>query len=333
MTRISPTRTSGKLVTIVGGSGFIGRHLVQRLAREGWRIRVAVRRPNEVPEMRVGGDVGQIQIVQANARYPESLIKAVEGSDVVINLAGLRYQVGKQKFRAVHVEGARNVAEAAAKVGATKFVHLSALAADASASSLYAQTKAEGEDEVRAAFPGATILRPSMVFGPDDMFLNTIATLVRMTPIVPLIGFGKTKFQPLFINDLIDAFVAVLGADDSAGRVYELGGPEEVSFAALVRELASQMNRPRLFVPWPFWAMRFDAFFLQLVQLIRIKPLMTVDQVRMLEHDNVVSGNEAVGSLADLGVSNPVAISALLPAYMTRFRKHGQFDELPTAQA
>lgn len=333
MTRSSFAQNSGKLVTIIGGSGFIGRHLVQRLARDGWRIRVAVRRPNEVPEMRVGGDVGQIQIVQANVRFADSVTRAVEGSDVVINLAGLRYQVGKQKFRSVHVDGARNVAEAAAAAGVSRLVHLSALAADEASPSLLAQTKAEGDDEVRAAFPGVTILRPSMVFGPDDMFLNKFATLVRMTLVVPLIGFGKTKFQPLYVNDLIDAFVSVLGNDATAGRVYELGGPEEVSFDGLVRELASQMNRPRIFVPWPFWATRINAYFFQMVRLIRIRPLMTVDQVRMLETDNVVQGGEGVGSLADLGVTNPVAISALLPTYMTRFRKHGQFDERPTAEA
>ena len=176
-------------------------------------------------------------------------------------------------------------------------------------------------------------MRPSVIFGPDDGFLNKFGSLVRMTPIVPLIGFGKTKFQPIYINDLVDGFVRAIEDDATVGRIFELGGPEVVSYDGLVRELAQQMGRSRLFVPVPFWAMKFDAWLLQLVKYIRLRPLVTVDQVRLLEEDNVVTGEDGVGVLADLGVQDPVAISALLPTYMTRFRKHGQFDERPTAHS
>lgn len=324
--------STGKLVTLVGGSGFIGRHLVQRLAREGWRVRVAVRRPNEVPELRVSGDVGQVQLVQANVRHPASIAAAVEGSDVVINLVGLLFQTGKQKFRAVHVEGARTVAEAAAAAGVPRLVHLSALGADDTSASLYAQTKAEGERAVSEAYPGATILRPSVVFGPDDGFVNRFGAMVRMMPVVPLIGFGKTKFQPIFINDLVDGFVAAIKSEETIGRTYELGGPEIMSFADVVREFAALMDRPRLFVPVPFWFAKMKAFFLSLVKLIRLRPLLTVDQVRLLQADNVVEGGEGIGTLADLGVTHPVTLSSVLPSYLTRFRKHGQFDERPTVE-
>lgn len=325
---------TGQLVTIFGGSGFVGRHLVQRLAREGWRIRVAVRRPNEVPELKTGGDVGQIQIVQANVRHEGSVIEAVQGADVVINLVGLLVQGGKQKFKAVHIDGADTIARAAMAAGAKQLIHLSALSADLNAASLYAQTKADGELATLEAFSGATILRPSVIFGPDDGFFNRLASLVRMTAIVPLIGFGKTKFQPIFIKDLIDGFVAVINDPDKQGKIYELGGPDVMSLSDVLRSLAFEMDRARAFVPWPFWATRINAFFLQMPHtFLRIPPLLTVDQVRLLEIDTVVSGGEGLGTIADLGVENLTPTSAVVPGYMTRFRKHGQYDPRPVQKA
>jgi uncharacterized protein YbjT (DUF2867 family) len=334
---ISPQKESdmtGQLVTIFGGSGFVGRHLVQRLAREGWRIRVAVRRPNEVPEIKTGGDVGQIQIFQANVRHEGSVLEAVEGADVVINLVGLLVQGGKQKFKAVHVDGADTVARAARAAGAKQLIHMSALSADLNAESLYARTKADGELAARAAFPTATIFRPSVIFGPDDGFFNRLASLVRMTQIVPLIGFGKTRFQPIYIGDLVDAFVAVIGDPDKHGKIYELGGPDVMNLSEVLRTLASEMGRPRIFVPWPFWATRINAFFLQMPHtFLRIPPLLTVDQVRLLQSDAVVSGSEGLGTLADLGVENLTPTSAVVSGYMTRFRKHGQYNPRPVQKA
>lgn len=323
-----------KLVTVVGGSGFVGRHLVQRLVGEGWRVRVAVRRPHEVPELTVSGEIGQVQVVQANVRNADSIRAAVAGSDAVINLVGLLYQYGPQKFGRVHVEGAHNVAEEAAKAGVKTLIHMSALGASKTSASLYSRTKADGEKAVRSVFEEAIVLRPSVVFGSDDKFYSHLASLVRMTVLVPDIGSGKTKFQPLYIDDLVDGLVAALSSVEAQGRTFELGGPEVVTLAEVLRTLAKEMGRPRLFFPLPFWVAKLDAWFLQLVAKLRIRPLLTVDQVRLLQSDNVVTGEDArLGTLADLGVTDPVGPSALLPGYMTRFRKRGQFEERPTVKA
>lgn len=323
---------SGKTVTIFGGSGFVGRHLAQRLANEGWRIRIAVRRPHEAQELGAIGDVGQVQVAQANVRDVASVESAVQGADVVINLVGLLVQGGKQKFRAVHVAGAGNVARAAAAAGARRLIQMSALGADNASGSSYAQTKAAGEAEVLEAFPTATIIRPSVIFGPDDGFITRFASLIRMMPVVPLIGFGKTRFQPVHINDVIDAFMSVIGSDETAGKVFELGGPDILTLAEIQRMMARDMDRARLFIPWPFWAAKINAFFLQMpYTFLRIPPLLTMDQVRSLQSDNVVGVPDRPGVLTiqDLGAGQLVSLEAVLPGYLVRFRKYGQYDERP----
>lgn len=333
MTAIGKT---GKTVTIFGGSGFVGRHLAHRLANEGWRIRVAVRRPHEAQELGPIGDVGQLQIVQANVRDVASVTAAVQGADVVINLVGLLVQGGKQKFTAVQAAGAGNVARAAATAGARRLIHMSALGADKTSVSAYAQTKAAGEEAVLEAFPSATIMRPSVIFGPADGFITRFANLVRMMPIVPLIGSGKTRFQPVHINDVVDAFMAAIGSNETRGKVFELGGPDVFTLADILRMMARDMDRPRLFVPWPFWATKINAFFLQMpYTFLRIPPLLTVDQVKLLQHDNVVgmSGEPGVLTIKDLGkgagAGQLVSLEAVLPDYLVRFRKHGQYDARP----
>lgn len=307
------------LVTIFGGSGFLGRHMIRRLAEQGLRIRVAVRRPNDALYLQPLGGVGQIQFLQANLRNPESVARAVDGADAVINLVGILHPTGKQKFDSVHVEGARNVAQACAKAGTDRLVHLSAIGADAESVSEYAQSKAAGEEAVRDAFPGATILRPSIVFGPEDDFFNRFATYARIMPFLPLIGGGKTRFQPVFVGDVAQAAVVAALESGFEGETYELGGPEIFSFREVYELILAETERSRLLVPVPFWVMRLNAWFLQLLP----SPLLTVDQVRLLEQDNVVA--DGAKTLADFGVT-PTPVEAVLPAYLGRFRKLGQFS-------
>lgn len=307
------------LVTIFGGSGFLGRHMIRRLAEQGLRIRVAVRRPNDALYLQPLGGVGQIQFLQTNIRNPESVARAVDGADSVINLVGILHPTGKQNFDSVHVEGARNVAQACAQAGTGRLVHLSAIGADAESVSEYAQSKAAGEEAVRDAFPGATILRPSIVFGPEDDFFNRFATYARIMPVLPLIGGGKTRFQPVYVGDVAQAAVEAALESGFEGETYELGGPETFSFREVYELILAETERSRLLVPVPFWVMRLNAWFLQLLP----SPLLTVDQVRLLEQDNVVG--EDAKTLADFGVT-PTPVEAVLPAYLGRFRKLGQFS-------
>jgi NADH dehydrogenase len=319
-----------KTITVFGGSGYVGSHLVQRLANQGWRVRVAVRRPHEAPQLRTMGDVGQVQIVQANVRDAASVNAAAQGADVVVNLVGLTLQAGKQKFRAVHAAGAGNVARGAAAAGAKKMIHLSALGADKDGTSAFAQTKAAGEDEVREAYPDATLVRPGPIFGPDDRFIARLANVIRLTPVVPMIGMGATKFQPIHINDVVDALMAMIGSDEAAGKIYELGGPDVLSLAEIKKMIAAEQDRPRLFVPWPFALAKINGFFLQLTYtFLRIPPLLTADQVEFLKTDLVCgqSGEDGVLGTADLDIGPLISFEAVLSNYMMRFRKYGQFDE------
>ncbi len=231
---MSSTPTTGKLATIIGGSGFVGRHTVRALAREGWRVRAAVRRPDLAGHLQPMGGVGQIHAVQANLRYPQSLATAVAGADVVINLVGILAKSGKQTFDSVHVAGARAAAKAARDAGVKTFIHVSAIGADPKSKGNYGRTKAAGEAAVLAEFPGAIILRPSIVFGPEDEFFNRFGFLAQMTPMLPLIGGGKTKFQPIFVGDLAQAIAAAAAGKAMASATYELGGPETFSFRQLL---------------------------------------------------------------------------------------------------
>lgn len=313
----------GKLATVFGGSGFVGRHVVRALARRGWRVRAAVRRPDLAHHLQPMGIVGQIKPVQANLRFPDSIARAVDGADAVINLVGILHETRRQKFDAVHGEGARAVAEATAKAGIGTLVHMSAIGADSGAKSAYARSKAAGEDAVRSAISDTSIIRPSIVFGPEDGFFNMFASLSRFTPILPLIGGGQTRFQPVFVGDVAHAIAEAVENRAGAGQVLELGGPDVRTFEDCLRLMLAVIDRRKLLVPYPFWMAKVNAYFLQMLP----KPLLTVDQVRLLQSDNVVS-DAAIAegrTLEGLGVT-PQTLEAILPTYLARFRPHGHYD-------
>lgn len=315
------------LITLIGGSGFVGRNIVRALAKQGYRVRVACRRPDLAGHLQPLGNLGQIQMVQANVRYPQSLEAACRDSDTVINLVGLLANSGQQTFDACHVAGAEACAKAAKAAGARAFIQISAIGADAEAEANYARTKAEGEQAVQAAFPGAVIVRPSIVFGPGDGFFNRFAGMARISPVLPLIGGGATKFQPVFVGDVAAAVTAIVGGKGEAGEIYELGGPEVLTFKQLLEFVLETTHRSRLLVPVPFAIAKLKAMFLQ---LLPYAPL-TVDQVKLLEHDNVVSAAAEAENrtLEGLGIT-PEGIEAIVPGYLGRFRPRGQFDQLNT---
>ena len=314
------------LVTIYGGSGFIGRHVVRAFAQRGWRIRVAVRRPDLAFHLQPLGRVGQIHAVQANLRYPDSVMRAAEGSKAVVNLVGILHESGQQTFDAVQASGAGAVAKAAAEAGA-KLVHVSAIGADARSLSQYARTKAVGEKAALSAVPEAVIMRPSIVFGPEDDFFNRFAALARWLPALPLIGGGKTRFQPVFVGDVAAAIVAAAEDRARASIIYELGGPEVKTFRELLEFILREIGRERLLVPLPFALARLQAFFLEFLP----KPPLTRDQVLLLERDNVVSkaAERDNRTLKGLGIV-PISLEAVVPSYLWRFRKAGQFSRSAT---
>jgi NADH dehydrogenase len=310
---------STKLVTLFGGSGFLGRHMVRALANDGWRIRVAVRRPNNALYLKPMGRVGQIQIVKANVHDEDAVRAALKGADAAINLVAVLYQSGNQRFESLHVEAADRIARVASEMGVGRLLHVSGLGVDRNERSRYAQTKVLGEAKVREAFPGATIFRPSIVFGPEDDLFNKFAWLARLSPVLPLIGGGGTKFQPVFVGDVARATVKVLGDAASAGKTYELGGPETLTLKQIMELVLKETRRKRILLPVPFGLARAKAVFLGLLP----KPLLTVDQVRLLETDNVVS--EGALTFRDLGIV-PEAAGGIVPSYLWRFRKHGEFE-------
>lgn len=313
---------SSSLVTIYGGSGFLGRHIVQALARTGCRMRIAVRRPDLAGHLQPLGSVGQIHAVQANLRYPESVERAAEGADALINLAGILYPTGRQSFEAVHDEGAGAVARVAKAHGVQTLVHVSAIGADKDSPSLYARTKAAGERAVLKAFPKAVILRPSVVFGPEDEFFNRFAAMARISPVMPLIGGGGTRFQPVHAGDAARAAAAALKGRCKPGGVYELGGPDVLTLRQVYEMVLRRTGRRRLLLPVPFALAKLKASFLQLFP----KPLLTVDQVRLLETDNLVSGlaYRQKRTLEGLGI-DPLPPDAVIGSYLERFRARGEF--------
>ena len=317
------------LVTVFGGSGFLGRNVVRALAKAGWRIRVAVRSPASAYFLLPMGTVGQIQVVKCNVRDADQVAAALKGAQAAINLTGLLYQRGAQSFEGLHVEAAANIARAAHDAGAATLVHVSAIGADADSRARYAATKGEGEARVREAFPDASILRPSLLFGPEDKFFNKFAWLARMLPVLPLVGGGHTKFQPLFVGDAASAVLKCVEDTSTRGKTYELGGPTVYSFKELMQVVLAQTHRKRLLVPIPFFAAKIKAFFLQGSALLGIEPLLTMDQVELLKTDNVVHAGAA--AIADLGIA-PVALEAIVPSYLWRFRAKGQFEEPATSQ-
>jgi NADH dehydrogenase len=304
-------------VTVFGAAGFVGRNVVRQLAENGIRVRAACRDPEAAAFLKTMGAVGQISIPQANLRFPASIEAAVDGVDAVINLTGILYQRGAQSFEAVHVSGAAVIAEAAKKAGAKRLIQMSALGADANSSAKYARSKAAGEAAVEAAFPGVTILRPSVIFGAEDNFFNLFASLARFTPALPLIGGGQTKFQPVYVGDVAAAIDHILADPNTAGQIFELGGPRQMSFEEVLRYITEQTGRKRFFFPWPFALTKIDAFFLQLMP----KPLLTMDQVELLKSDNVIDGNTP--GLDDLGIV-PTPVESVVPGYLARYRRAGK---------
>jgi NADH dehydrogenase len=316
---------NGKLATVFGGSGFIGRQIVWFLARRDYRVRAAVRRPDLAGYLQPMGVVGQIHAVQANLRFADSVVRAVEGAETVINAVGILAPEGAQTFEAVHVEGARRAAKAAREAGAQRFVHISAIGANSQSPSRYAATKAKGEEAVLAEFPSAIILRPSIVFGPEDRFFNRFAALARISPVLPLIGGGQTRFQPVFSGDLGEAAANAAIDFGMPGTIYEIGGPEIVTFRDMLEATLRYAGRRRLLFPLPFWLMQ--------IQAVLTSPLpnsmrpITLDQLRLLKVDNVVSdaAKREGRTLAALGVSQPASIDAIVPEYLERFKPKGQY--------
>ena len=304
------------VVTVFGGSGFLGRHLLRRLARTGSIVRLAVRDPVGAEFLKTAGDVGQIVPLYAPLTKPDLVAAAVNGADEVFNLVGILHESGGATFQKIHVEGAATVARASAAAGVKRLIHVSALGADIDAPSVYAQTKAEGETVVRQAFPGATVIRPAVVFGPEDDFFNRFAGIMRLSPVLPVFGDGSVKMQPVYVGDVADAMMAIRANARTAGQTYELGGPKVYTFKELMSLLLSVTGRSRILLPLPFWAASFAASFFQLLP----SPLLTRDQVTQLRRDNVVGAGAS--GLSDLNLM-PTAAEAILPSYLARFRKGG----------
>ena len=302
--------------TVFGGSGFIGRYVVEQLADRGAVVTVAVRNPEAAKFLKPLGDVGQVTPVRANLLDEAAVQRVVAGADSVINLVGILYESGRHKFGSIHVEGAARIARATAAAGGKRLVHISAIGADRDARSEYARSKAAGEAAVREHFPAATILRPSIVFGREDGFFNLFAGLARLLPVLPLYGGGKTRFQPVYVGDVAAAVMAVLDDPAAVGQAYELGGPRVYSFAELMRLVVTTIERRRMLVPVPFAIGGLQAMFLELLP----RPPLTRDQLKQLKSDNVVGAD--VPGLAALGIE-PTAVEALLPTYLARYRPRG----------
>ncbi|WP_317056509.1 complex I NDUFA9 subunit family protein [Roseovarius rhodophyticola] len=315
-----------KLVTIYGGSGFVGRYIARRLAKSGWRVRVAVRRPNEAMHVKPYGVVGQVEPVFCNIRDDNSVRAVMQGADAVVNCVGTFDKGGKNSFEAVQHLGAERIARIAAEEGVGRMVHISSIGADLASDSLYSRSKAKGEEAVLSHMPGAVVLRPSVIFGPEDQFFNRFAGLTRFGPILPVVG-ADTKFQPVYVDNVAEA--AAMGVEgDAAPGVYELGGPDVNTFRELMQHMLNVIRRRRLIMNIPFWAANMIAMGMEVVQFLTgglVPPQITRDQVRSLRVDNVVQ--DGAKTLMDLGI-RPVAIEAVIPGYLWRFRPAGQYEAL-----
>lgn len=317
-----------KLVTVFGGSGFVGRHTVRALAKWGYRVRAAERRPDLAGHLQPMGAVGQIHAVQANLRYPQSVRRAIEGADAVVNLVAILAEHGESTFEALHFEGARTVAEAAREAEVDSLVHISAIGADPSATSHYAQSKGRGERAVLEAFPDAVVHRPSLIFGPEDQLFNRFGAMAQISPVLPLIGGGKTRFQPVYVGDVAEAIARAVDGQAKAGTIYELGGPEVVTFKQILSLVRDYTDRRPLLLPVPFWLAKLMAV---LTKPLPFRPL-TVDQVRLLAVDNVVSeaARHDGRTLAGLSIKHPTPIAAVVPGYLERFKPNGQYAHYRT---
>jgi NADH dehydrogenase len=316
------------LVTVFGGTGFVGTYVVRALARRGWRIRVAARRPKLGKRLQTYGDVGQIQLMSADVTRRETVDAALDGASACVNLVGILNQSAGRTFRKIHVEAATTIAAAAAAAGVERFVQVSALGADSRSPSLYARTKAEAEQAVRAALPHAVVLRPSIVFGPEDDFFNRFGALAARGPALPLIGGGKTRFQPVYVNDVAEAAAVAVVRDDVAGKTFELGGPGVYTFKELMQLTQRETMRNRPLIPMPFAAAELAGVGGDILAFAGLSPALTSDQVRLLKRDNVVSAGAP--GLPELGIA-PTSVEAILPTYLWLYRRGGQFAELPVA--
>ncbi|MEH6835940.1 MULTISPECIES: complex I NDUFA9 subunit family protein [Falsihalocynthiibacter] len=315
-----------KLVTIYGGSGFVGRYIARRMAKAGWRVRVAVRRPNEALFVKSFGAVGQVEPVLCNVRDDASVAAVMLGADAVVNCVGILAETSRNKFDTIHAQSAGRVARIATEQGVASLVHLSSIGADLEAASQYSQTKGQGEVEVLEHFPTATILRPSVIFGAEDGFLNKFAFMSRLGPILPLVG-ATTKFQPVFVDDVATAAeVAIL---QGKSGVYELGGPDIMSLRLIVEKVLAVVHRRRLIVNKPFFAGSIIAGLLDFTQAVSLglvrNGILTRDQVKSLRSDNIVE--EGAKGFSDLNIT-PTNMDAIMPSYLWRFRPDGQFDDI-----
>ena len=321
-----------ELIVVFGGSGFIGRHVIKALARRGFRVRAPMRRPHLGQDLRVLGDVGQIHLMQANVRFPNSVARALEGATGVVNLVGVLHQSGKQTFQAMHVDATVTIADAAKAAGIAKVVQVSSIGANPRAKADYARSKGEAEQALRQRVPTATVLRPSIVFGAEDNFFNRFAQMSRSAaPFgvfgrLPLIGGGKTKLQPVHVQDVADAVVAALTRTDAAGRTYELGGPRVYTFRELLDFIQKTIDRKQGYLPLGFSIAGLAGSILQLQPIGA--PMLTADQVKMLRSDNIVgvSGEKDIGTIGDLAVAPLETIESIVPTYLWRFRPYGQFQ-------
>lgn len=326
------------LVTLFGGSGFIGRYAARTLVEAGYRVRVAVRRPHLAGDVRLAGAPGWVDIVQANVRNKASVSAAIDGADAVVNLVGILFEKGRQSFEGAQLEGAINVADACRDAGIERLVHISAIGADPDAKADYAKTKGEAEAAVRAAVSSAVILRPSIVFGPEDAFFNCFAAMSAhpistVAPFLPAIGGGGTKVQPVYAGDVADAIAKAISSSDAAGKTYELGGPGVYTFSELYDFIGETIDRKRMALPLPFFVAKpvgltFGALFRYVWPLssgILGAPPITGDQVELLKTDNVVS-DEAL-TLSDLRVESLETVEAIVPSYLYRFRPYGQYHQ------
>ena len=323
------TEQSEKLITIFGGSGFIGRHLVRRMAEQGWRVRVVVRDTQKAAFLKVAGRVGQISLVPASITNEQNVTAAVQGADAVVNLVGILYQSGKRSFQATHINGAENIAKAAAKAGVKHLVQISALGADSASPSKYAQSKAAGESAVKNAFPGATILRPSVVFGAEDGFFNLFGWMVQVFPIVPFFtntvphaeGGGGPKFQPVYVGDVVTAISQAVSGDSHTGKTYELAGPRVYDMREVITMVNNEAQRKRWIIGVPYFIASMMALVLQFLP----KPLLTPDQVKQLKIGSVCSGK--LPGLEAFGIP-PTAAEAIIPTYLKRYRPLQQTKRL-----
>lgn len=309
--------SDGAVATVFGGSGFIGRYVVKRLAEAGFIVRVAVRDPEAALFLKPMGGVGQVVPMACDVTKPALVAAAVAGAEVVVSLVGILFESRTNSFAATQAEAPGTIARAAAAAGVRRLVHVSALGADAASDSLYARSKAEGEQAVLAAFPAATILRPSLVFGPEDGFFNRFAAMAGLSPVLPLVGGGQTRFQPVYVGDVADAVMAALARDEAMGRTYELGGPKTYTFRELMEFILATIGRRRHLVPLPWGLAMLQG---RLGEFLPTPPI-TRDQVRLLRRDSVVAAG-ALG-LAELGIA-PHAIEAIVPSYLARYRQPGR---------